>query len=76
MPTEVGSRQSPGRSPGLLLTFSCAEVPSLASCELAGSGGMMRGWLGKLPSPLFLCDFGKESWWLSEETLSLPLGRG
>lgn len=58
---------------GLLLTFSLAEVPSLASCELAVSGGMMRGWLRKVPSPLFLCVFGKENWWLSEDILSLHL---
>lgn len=68
-----GAGRAPADSWGLLLTFSLAEVPSLASCELAGSGGMMRGWLGKMPSPLFLCGFGKESWWLSEEALSLSL---
>lgn len=58
---------------GLLLTSSLAEVPSLASCETGGSGGMLEGGLGR--SHLHF-SAGKQSWWLSEEAYSLPLGIG
>ena len=42
-PPRWGASKGLAASPGLLLTFSVAEVPSLASCELAGSGEMLRG---------------------------------
>lgn len=59
-PPRWGAGRALAAPPGLLLTSSLAEVPDLASCELASSREMMRGWLGKVPFPLFLCIFGKE----------------
>lgn len=60
-PLRWGAGRALAAPSGLLLAFSLAE--------LASSGGMLRGWL-------FPSVFGKESWWLSEEAFSLPLGKG